>query len=168
MKEKCIAQKFYFTYRYIDDVISLYCSKFSEYLEFYPRDHEINETSEMIASPSYLYPISTMECFTRLYDKRDDFNFPITDFPLLISNIESAPAYGVYVSQPILYAWACSVCQDFIERERLLTTRLLSQGYQRTVLVSTLKKFIRHHDLVDPEKMAVSRLVSDGFATTKP
>ena len=41
--------------------------------------------------------------FTRLYDKRDDFNFPIVNFPFLSSNIPSAPACGVYVSQLIRY-----------------------------------------------------------------
>ena len=38
---------------------------------------------------------------TKLYDKRDDFNFPMVNFPFLSSNIPSAPAYGVYVSQLI-------------------------------------------------------------------
>ena len=36
---------------------------------------------------------------TKLYVKRDDFNFPIVNFPFLNSNIPSAPAYGVYVPQ---------------------------------------------------------------------
>ena len=30
-----------------------------------------------------------------IYDKRDDFNFHITNFPFLSSNIPSSPAYGV-------------------------------------------------------------------------
>ena len=48
----------------------------------------------------------------------------------------------------------------------MLTTKLLSQGYQNTKLVSTLKKFYgRHHDLVNPYNVAVSRIVSDVFAT---
>ena len=68
---------------------------------------------------------------TRLYDKRDDFNFPIVNFPFLSSNIPSAPAYGVYVSQLIHYARACSNYQDFLERGKVLTTKLLSQGYQK-------------------------------------
>ena len=59
--------------------------------------------------------------------------------------------------------------QDFIERERLLTTRLLTQGYQRAKLVSTLKKFYeRHHNLVNPYNVAFSRLTSDIFAIAKP
>ena len=34
----------------------------------------------------------------RLYDKRDNFNFPIVNFSFLCSNILLAPAYRVYVS----------------------------------------------------------------------
>jgi len=30
--------------------------------------------------------------------KRDDFNFPIMNFPFISSNIPAAPAYGVYIS----------------------------------------------------------------------
>ena len=36
---------------------------------------------------------------TSLYDKRDDFNFEITNFPFLSSNITSSLAYGVFISQ---------------------------------------------------------------------
>ena len=45
---------------------------------------------------------------TSLYDKRDDFNFHITNFPFLNSNIPSPPAYGVFISQLIRYARYCS------------------------------------------------------------
>ena len=38
---------------------------------------------------------------TSIYDKRDDFNFHITNFPFLSSNIPSSPAYGVFISQLI-------------------------------------------------------------------
>ena len=40
----------------------------------------------------------------RLYDKRDDFDFHIVNFPYLSSNIPSGPSYGVYISQLIRYA----------------------------------------------------------------
>ena len=35
----------------------------------------------------------------KLYDKRDDFDFHIVNFPFLSSNIPSGPSYGVYISQ---------------------------------------------------------------------
>jgi hypothetical protein len=45
---------------------------------------------------------------TQLYDKRDDFNFSIVNYSYLCSNIPASPAYGVYISQLIRYARACS------------------------------------------------------------
>ena len=45
---------------------------------------------------------------TRLYDKRDDFDFHIVNFPFLSRNIPSGPSYGVYILQLIRYARCCS------------------------------------------------------------
>jgi hypothetical protein len=53
---------------------------------------------------------------TKLYDKRDVFNFPIVNFPFVCSNIPAAPAYGVYISQLIGYSRACGSYQDFLDR----------------------------------------------------
>ena len=99
---------------------------------------------------------------TRLVDKRDDFNIPIVNFPFMSSNMSSAPAYGVYVSQLVRYAKACCNYEDFVDRGKLLTSKLLSKGYRRTKLVSTLKKFYgRQHDLDDLYSVAASKLVTD-------
>ena len=54
------------------------------------------------------------------------------------------------------------VREDFVDRGKVLTSKLLSQGYRRAKLVSTLKKFYgRHHALVDPYIVAASKLVTD-------
>ena len=45
--------------------------------------------------------------YTRLFNKRDDFDFPIVNLPNLSSNIQESPAYGVFVSQLIRYARIC-------------------------------------------------------------
>ena len=131
--KKHLAQQFNF--RYIDDVMSLKNTKFAEYLEFiYPRELEIKETTETAASSSYLdcyLYIDKGKLTNRLYEKRDDFNFPIVNFPFLSRNIPSAPAYGVYVSQLIRYARVCSNYQDFMERGKVLTTKFLSQWCQK-------------------------------------
>jgi hypothetical protein len=47
---------------------------------------------------------------TTIYDKRDDFNFKIINFPNMCSNIPASPAYGV--SQLIRYARASSNYSD--------------------------------------------------------
>ena len=133
--KKHLAQQFNFTYRYIDDVLSLKNTKIAEYLEFiYSRELEIKETTETATSSSYLdcyLYIDNGKLTTRLYDKRDDFNFPIVNFPFLSSNIPSAPAYGIYVSQLIRYARACSNYQDFTERGKVLTTKVVEPGVSK-------------------------------------
>ena len=61
--------------------------------------------------------------------------FPHSNFSFLSSNIPSSPAYGVFISQLIRYARACSSYECFILRARRLSSKLLKQGY----LVERLK-----------------------------
>ena len=56
---------------------------------------------------------SNNRLYTKLYDKRDDFDFHNVNFPFLSNNIPSSPSYGVYVSQLIRYARCCSYYDDF-------------------------------------------------------
>ena len=94
---------------------------------------------------------------TKCYDKRDDFDFLIVNFPFICSNIPAAPAYGVYFSRMIRYSRACGSHQDFLDRGLLLTRKLLNQGFLLVKLKSSLRKFYgRHHDLVDRYEISVS------------
>ena len=70
--------------------------------------------------------------YTKLYDKRDDFNIHIVSFPFLSSKIPSGTSYGVYISQLIRYARCCTYYDDFGYRHQLLVDRLLSQGQKST------------------------------------
>ena len=71
------------------------------------------------------------------------------NFPFMSSNISSAIAHGVYVSQLIHYALCCSNYSDFLSRHMALVTRFLPQGYKVNRLSNTFKKFYgRHTDLV--------------------
>ena len=72
---------------------------------------------------------------TSIYDKRDDFNFHITNFPFLSSNVPPSPAYGVFISQ-LIHSYEC-----FILRVTRLSDKLLEQGYVKERLKSALKKF---------------------------
>ena len=82
---------------------------------------EIKDTTESTTSASYLDLLLSIgrdgQLHTSIYDKRDDFNFHITNFPFLSSNIPSSPAYGVFISQLIRYARACSSYECFIYSE---------------------------------------------------
>jgi hypothetical protein len=97
---------------------------------------------------------------TKLYDKRDDFNFPIVHFPFICSNIPAAPAYGVYISQLIRYSRACGSYVDFLDRGLLL----LNQVFLLVKLKSSRRTFYgRHHDLVNRYGISVSQITTDMF-----
>ena len=80
--------------------------------QMYPAELEIKDTTESTTSASYLDLLLSIgrdgQLHTSIYGKRDDFNFHITNFPFLSSNIPSAPAYRVFISQLIRYTRACS------------------------------------------------------------
>ena len=103
---------------------------------------------------------------TTSYDKRDDFNFAIVNFPFLCSNIPLSPAYGVYISQLIRYARACYAYEDFLRRGQLLTKKLMLQGYNESRLKSSFRKFYgRYNDLVCDYKLSLSHMLTDLFHT---
>ena len=99
---------------------------------------------------------------TSIYDKRYDFNFHITNFPFLSSNIPSSPAYGVFISQLMRYARACSSYECFILRARRLSSKLLKQGYLVERLKSSFRKFYgRYGDLIQQYEVSLSRMLDD-------
>ena len=153
--EKKLARSFNFTFRYIDYVLSLNNSRFGDFVDrIYPIELEIKDTTDTDRSASYLdlhlEIDSEVRLRTKLYDKKDYFNFPIMNFPFICRNIPSAPAYGVYISQLIRYSRVCGSYQDFLDRVLLITKKLLNQCFLLGKLKSSLRMFYgRHHDLVD-------------------
>ena len=102
---------------------------------------------------------------TKIYDKRDDFNFKIINFPNMCSNIPASPAYGVYISPLIRYARASSNYSDFLKRHLHLRNRLLDQGYKKIRLIRSLKKFIfRYQYLVEIYSVSAEIIISDAFS----
>ena len=98
---------------------------------------------------------------TSLYDKRDDYNFHITNFSFMSSNIPSSPAYCVFISQLIRYARASSY-ECFILRAVRLSNNLLGQGYVKERLRSSLRKFYgRYVDLIKQYEVPLSRMLHD-------
>jgi hypothetical protein len=88
---------------YIDDVLSINNDRFHSYVEsVYTSELEIKDATESSTSASYLDVLLDIHASgklnTQLYDKRDDFNFAIVNFPYTCSNIPLSPIRGVYIS----------------------------------------------------------------------
>ena len=62
-----------------------------------------------------------------MYDKRDDFDFGIVNFPFL-DDVPLSTPYGVYVSQFNCFARVSSHVDDFYTRNKVLAAKLLKQG----------------------------------------
>ena len=78
---------------------------------------------------------------SNIYDKRDDFNFEIVNFPFLDRDVPRSPCYGVYISQLIRFARVCSSVVDFNNRNLFLTAKLLKQGYRYHKIRKAFSKF---------------------------
>ena len=165
-----LARKFNLSYRYIDDLISFTNKRFKEFIsDIYPNKLTISETTESTSIASCLDLLFIRDknnnITTKLYDKRDAFGFHIVNFPFTSSNIPSAPAYGVYVSQLIRYACCCSNYSDFFLLHRALVKRFLSQGYKVNRFSNTFKKFYgKHTDLVGQYKKNVCQMFVDSIS----
>ena len=95
--KRCNKTSFNYTFRYIDDLLSINNKTFGDFLDFiYLNELEIKDTTDTSTSVNYLdlkLEIGDQEhLFTKIYDKRDDFNFNIVNFPFLDSNIPTSPA----------------------------------------------------------------------------
>ena len=83
-----------------------------------------------------------------VYDKRDDFDFRIVNFPHMDSNIPANPAYGIYISQLVRYARISTSKADFLHRLCQVSSRLHRQGFKSAFLLKSLTKFFNRHGAI--------------------
>ena len=65
---------------------------------------------------------------SKIYDKRDDFNFDIVNFPFLHGEVPRRASYGVFISQLIRFARVCNQVANLNARNKCLTAKLLQQA----------------------------------------
>ena len=64
---------------------------------------------------------------SKIYDKRDDFNFEIV-IPFFDVSVTRSPSYGVFSSQLIRFARVYSGVSYFNYKNKFLTAKLLKQS----------------------------------------
>ena len=96
--------------------------------QIYPSELQLNKanTSDTKAACLDLHlSISNDIVSSKNYDKRDDFDFEIVNFPFLDGDVPRSTSHGVYISQLICFARATSHVTDFNTHNKLLTQKLL-------------------------------------------
>ena len=82
----------------------------------YPAELQLNKADSSDTEAPFLdlnLSISNGTVFTKIYDKRDDFDFDIVNFPFLDGDVPRRTSYGVHISQLIRFARASSNVGDF-------------------------------------------------------
>ena len=83
--------------------------------QIYPSVLQLNKANASHTEAAFLYlrlSISNSIVSTKIYDKRDDFDFEIVNFPFLDGAVPCSTSYGVYISQRIPFARASSYITD--------------------------------------------------------
>ena len=102
---------------------------------------------------------------TKIYDKRDDFDFDIVNFPFLDGDVPRSTSYGVYISQLIRFARVFSHVDDFNTRNKVLTAKLLRQGYRYHKIRKAFSNFYRRHfDIMSKYNVGLKRLLLEGLS----
>ena len=134
----------------------------------YPSELQLNKANVSDAEASFLdLHLSISDGFvkTKIYDKRDDFDFDIVNFPFLDDDVPRSASYGVYISQLIRFARVSSHVDDFNTRNKVLTAKLLRQGYRYHKLRKAFSKFYRRHfDIVSKYNVGLKTLLLQGLS----
>ena len=102
---------------------------------------------------------------TEIYDKRDEFDFDIVNFPFLDGDVPRCTSYRVYISHLSKFARASSNLNDFNYHYKALTAKLLRQDYRYFKLRKAFLKFYhRHSALVEKYCISLKTLLQQGIS----
>ena len=126
VKQAEIIEAFKSTSKYLDDLLNIDIPYFEGMVNrIYPPELQLNKANTSDTEAPFLdlhciISISNGSISSKIYDKRDDFDFDIVN----------PTSYGVYISQLIRFARVSSHVVDFNARNKSLTAKLLQQGYR--------------------------------------
>ena len=151
-KQADVIDAFKTTSRYLDDILNI------NYVYF---DNMVSQAAILDLHLSIANDIVS----TKIYDTRDDLDFQIVNSPFLDGYVPRFTSYGVYISQLIRFARASSYVADFNTCNKLLTQKLLKQGYRYHKLRKTFSKFHRRfYDLISKFQVGLKSLLHQGLS----
>ena len=85
LKKLDLVDKFNYTCRYVDDILTIANPEFAQHISYiYPAELQRNSANECDKETPFLdldFKVVDDDIHTSDYDKRDDFGFPIVNFP---------------------------------------------------------------------------------------
>ena len=133
----------------------------------YPAELWLNEANSSDTEAPFLdlnLSISNGTVSTKIYDKRDDFDFDIVNFPFLDSDAFRRTSYGVYISQVIRIARASSNVSDCNCRNKTLSAQLLRLATYYKLRKAFSKFYRRHSGSVEKYNVSLRKLLQQGIS----
>ena len=163
-----VIKAFNSTSLYSDDLLNIDNPYFEGMVnQIYPSELQLNKTNTSDTEAPFLdlrLSISNGFVSSKVYDKRDDFDFDIVNFPFLDGDVPLRPSYGVYISQLIRFARVCSHVDDFNARNKCLTAKVLKQGNRYHKSGKAFKFFRLHYELISKFNVGLKSLLHQGLS----
>ena len=149
-KENVIAaRKFCYTFRFIDDLITINNENFEKNIRnIYPAELDLKKENQNDKNANFLdlnIEISNSTFQTKLYDKRNNFNFNIIRMPYKSSNIPRKMFYSAMSAEILRICKTTTKFQDFITSARTLIERTIRQEGVINQIKNYLLKLLHSH-----------------------
>ena len=164
-----IIEAFNSTSRYLYDFLNIDNPYFEQMEDqIYSTELQLNKENSSDTEAPFLdlnLSITNGIASSKIYDKWDDFNFEIVNFPFHIGDVPRSPSYGVYISQLIRFAIVCSNVDGFNNRNLFLTAKLLKQGYRYHKIRKSFSEFYhRHPELIVKYNIGLKTPLQQGIS----
>ena len=163
-KQADIIDAFNTTSRYLDDILNINNVYFDNTVsQIYHSELQLNKANTSDTEATFLdfySSISNDIVSTKMFDKRDDFDFEIVDFPFLGGDVPRSTSYA----QLIRFARVSSHVAEFNAGNKLFTQKLLKQGYRYHQLRKSFSKFHRrYYDFISKFQIGLKSLLRQGL-----
>ena len=105
--------------------------------DIYPPEMIVNKTNISVRKTNFLdltISIFRGKFYIKLYDKRNDYDFEVINYPFLDGNIPKNQSYSVFISQLVRFARVNSSFNGFIGDCKNLVSKLSRQHFNPAAL----------------------------------
>ena len=124
-----VIEAFNTTSRYLEDLLNIDNPYFEGmFKHIYPPELQLNKTNNTDTEAPFL-DLHLSFVSSKIYDKRDDFDFHIVNFPFLDGDVPRRASYGVYILQQLIrFARVCNHVADFNAQNKFFTANFFSRA----------------------------------------
>ena len=137
-------------FRYQDDLFVINDGGLfdSLYKNIYPKEMILKKTNVSPAVVNFLdstVSIHQGKFVYKLYDKRNEFNFNVINYPYVCGNIPKTPSHGIFISQLIRFCNMNSSFKHYVSNCHDLFTKLVNQNFDVLRLKRNFDVFCGRH-----------------------